>query len=96
MVHAVDIDTGLTFDDLPADFLRALGEDIATRRSGTPGGPALLVEPTDDPVRWPVRGPAGPITVTGTLANLVAYLAGRPAVGVRVASGDLPPLPPWL
>jgi maleylpyruvate isomerase len=32
MVHAVDLGTGLTFADLPAQFLAALREDITTKR----------------------------------------------------------------
>lgn len=32
LVHAVDLGTGLTFADLPADFLTALREDITTKR----------------------------------------------------------------
>jgi maleylpyruvate isomerase len=32
MVHAVDLDTGVTFDDLPEDFLTALEADIRGKR----------------------------------------------------------------
>ncbi|HET9859272.1 MAG TPA: maleylpyruvate isomerase family mycothiol-dependent enzyme [Nocardioidaceae bacterium] len=32
MVHAVDLDTGITFADLPDDFLGALHDDIVTKR----------------------------------------------------------------
>jgi maleylpyruvate isomerase len=31
MVHAVDLDTGVTFDDLPTDFLEALVTDVLTK-----------------------------------------------------------------
>jgi maleylpyruvate isomerase len=36
MIHAVDFGTGLTFADLPADFLEALCEDIRTQRGDVP------------------------------------------------------------
>jgi maleylpyruvate isomerase len=32
MVHAVDLDAGVTFDDLPADFLNALVGDVLVKR----------------------------------------------------------------
>jgi maleylpyruvate isomerase len=36
MIHAVDLATGLTFADLPADFLHALCDDIRTSRGDVP------------------------------------------------------------
>ncbi|TDW92439.1 maleylpyruvate isomerase family mycothiol-dependent enzyme [Kribbella sp. VKM Ac-2566] len=36
MIHAVDLGTGLTFADLPTDFLEALCEDIRTERGDVP------------------------------------------------------------
>jgi maleylpyruvate isomerase len=36
MIHAVDFGTGLTFADLPTDFLEALCEDIRTERGDVP------------------------------------------------------------
>lgn len=74
MVHAVDLATGLTFADLPDDFLRELREDIRAR-----------------------RGHDAVPDVRGSLADVTAYLAGRPVGGVTSADGGLPPtLPPWL
>jgi maleylpyruvate isomerase len=41
MIHAVDLGTGVTFADLPTDFLEALCADIRTMRGDVPelGGP---------------------------------------------------------
>lgn len=36
LIHAVDFGAGLTFADLPADFLEALCEDIRTQRGDVP------------------------------------------------------------
>jgi maleylpyruvate isomerase len=36
MIHAVDLGTGVTFADLPADFLQALCADIRTKRGDVP------------------------------------------------------------
>jgi maleylpyruvate isomerase len=73
MVHAVDLATGTTFADLPADFLAALEADIRGKRG-------------DDV-------PA----VEATLADRVAWLAGRSTSGVTAADGGpAPVLPAWL
>ncbi|MFD3401093.1 maleylpyruvate isomerase family mycothiol-dependent enzyme [Kribbella sp. NPDC058693] len=36
LIHAVDLSTGLTFADLPTDFLEALCKDIRTQRPDVP------------------------------------------------------------
>jgi maleylpyruvate isomerase len=47
MVHAVDLDRGVGFGDLPAGFLEALVEDVCAKReldpSGLPAGPLAEV-----------------------------------------------------
>jgi maleylpyruvate isomerase len=72
MIHAVDLGTGVTFADLPPDFLEALCADIRAKRGDVP-------------------------EVTGPLAEVAAYLAGRSYDGVLNADGTpAEPLPPWL
>lgn len=83
-VHAVDLATGISFGDLPADFLAALCTDIVGKRKE----PALVLEA--DEGRWTVPGDGTPVKVTGPIAELAAYLTGRP----HHLSG--PDLPPWL
>ncbi|MGR6916773.1 maleylpyruvate isomerase family mycothiol-dependent enzyme [[Actinomadura] parvosata] len=94
MVHAVDLGAGVGFADLPPDFLAALVGDIAAKRSGAADGPALLLKATDHDGTWHVSGTGDdPVTVTGTLAELAAYLSGRATgPGGRPA----PALPRWL
>ncbi|MFZ0530277.1 MAG: maleylpyruvate isomerase family mycothiol-dependent enzyme [Propionicimonas sp.] len=94
MVHAVDLGTGVTFAQLPEAFLVALVDDIVTRRN-TIGGPALVIAPDGLEERWAVTGAGEPVTVAGPLAEVAAWLAGRPASGLR-AEGGLPDLPAWL
>jgi len=96
MVHAVDLATGTTFADLPADFLRALADDIVAKRSAAADGPTLVLRPTDADVLWRVAGTGGPVTVTGPLADLVGYLAGRDAAVVTETGSAAPTLPAWL
>ena len=98
MVHAVDLGIGVTFEDLPSDFLVALCDDIAAKRSAAAGspsaGPALAVEATDTPSRWDVAGVGEPVHVEGTLAAVAAYLSGRSTDGVRTSGADPAPNSP--
>lgn len=74
MVHAIDLDLGIRFDDLPSDFLEALQADIRAKR-----GPDAVPE------------------VSGPLAQVTAYLAGRPFSDVVTGDGHpAPALPAWL
>jgi maleylpyruvate isomerase len=89
LVHAVDLNAGTGFGDLPRDFLAALVTDIVAKRRE----PALLLSPTDDDRTWQTGdGDPVPVLVRGPLAELTAYLAGRPFRDVEPA----PALPPWL
>jgi len=76
-VHAVDLATGVSFADLPADFLAALCADVVGRRSATPG-PALVLTATDTGGRWTLPGEDEPVAVEGPLHEITAYLTGRP------------------
>jgi len=91
-IHSIDLAAGTTFADLPPDFLAALLDDVTTRRSSVGGGPALVIAATDTGGRWDVAGTGSPVPVTGLLADLTAYLTGRPAPSLPAA----PVLPPWL
>jgi maleylpyruvate isomerase len=66
-VHAVDLDAGLTFADLPDDFNRALREDIRAKR-GLAELPATVAD-------------APPAEVTAWLAGRPHTLADAPALG---------------
>jgi len=96
MVHAVDLGTGVTFADLPIDFLRALGDDIVAKRSASADGPALTLDATDQPQHWAVVGNGDPTTIAGPLPDVVAYLAGRGGVVTTANGTDAPQLPAWL
>lgn len=96
MIHAVDLGT-VAFDDLPTDYLAAQVTDAVGKHAGAVGAPALTVAPTDSDLRWSVEGTGDPVTVLGTLADLAAYLTGRPGGPVTTGAGDpAPPLPRWL
>lgn len=91
LVHAVDLGTGVRFADLPTGFLRALGDDVVGKRDATADGPALALTASDDDSTWQVRG-AGPVVpLEAPIAELLAYLTGRPHAVVGA-----PDLPRWL
>lgn len=96
MVHAVDLGGVVTFADLPTAFDAALLDDIAAKRSSGAAGHGLELAPTDDERTWVVAGAGDPTTVRGPLAELTAYLSGRPATGLRADGGTVPTLPRWL
>jgi maleylpyruvate isomerase len=96
-VHAVDLDAGIAFADLPASFLAALLDDIASRRTMASNGPALSLAAVDTSGRWTVGGTGEPVAVQAPLAVLTAWLSGRPVAGLTDAGGaPVPDLPAWL
>jgi maleylpyruvate isomerase len=68
MVHAVDLDSGVTFDDLPTDFLEALVTDVLGKRGA------------DADVTGPLAGRGAYLTgrADGATAGVLAT-DGRPA-----------------
>ena len=91
-VHAVDLDSGLGFEDLPEDFLLALIDDVVAKRSAVADHPPLVLQVADRPA-WTVAGPGKPADVRGSAAGIAAYVTGR--AGAEVTSGA-PVLPAWL
>jgi len=96
MIHAVDLDSGIEFDDLPKEFLLALCDDIVTKRASVVS-PTAIILLSDTSDEWTLPGSGDPIQVTGSLAAIAAYLAGRHYSGLT-ASGDdgVPAIPAWL
>lgn len=94
-IHAVDLGTGVTFADLPADFLVALGDDIVAKRSGSPTV-AMRLEAADASTTWELSGKDAPVGVIAPLSDLVAYLSGRPHDLLTTDGSPVPVLPAWL
>lgn len=94
-VHAVDLNAGVTFADLPEDVCVALVDDVAERRSDRGADPALAVRSTTGR-SWDVAGAGRPTVVTGAPADLARWLTGRGSDGVDAHGQTLPTLTPWL
>ncbi|MEV1292644.1 maleylpyruvate isomerase family mycothiol-dependent enzyme [Pseudonocardia sp. NPDC049635] len=87
-IHAVDLDAGVRFTDLPADFLVALIEDVVTWRSSRTGPPVVLRTPR---TLHELPGKGDRQKVELPVAMAAAWLVGR-----GPARPDLPELPRWL
>ncbi|GAA2242296.1 maleylpyruvate isomerase family mycothiol-dependent enzyme [Streptomyces indiaensis] len=96
-LHHVDLGIGYELEDLPTDFTEREIDFLADRFTGHPDVPATRV--TDGTRAWSTGrkpGEHGPeVTVTGTPADLLGWLAGR-RDGSALSSdgGPLPALPP--
>lgn len=106
-IHAVDLDVGASFKDLPIPMRRVLVADVAATLAARPGCPRVRLEETrtgqvlelgPGPQAPEATGPADLGTVRGKAPDLIAWLLGRPfGKGLRTADGALPaPLPTWL
>jgi maleylpyruvate isomerase len=95
-IHAVDLNAGGDFVDLPAGILdRLVVEAVNKRRSGD--APSLDVRPTDRPLSCVTALPGAPCLVEGTTADLARWLTRRETRGVEASNGaPLPELAPWL
>jgi maleylpyruvate isomerase len=96
-IHAVDLDVGASFADMPAPMAVALLTDVTVSMGEKPDCPALRLTTPDGSV-WEVGDPAAATTVTGPAAGLAAWLLGRSkGRDLRSSSGrKLPALPRWL
>ena len=94
-IHAVDLDVGASFADMPAPMLAALLAEVPADMAAKPGCPALVLQ--DGDASWRVDGEGTPVVVTGATAELAAWLLGRSKGKELRADGQrrLPKLPAW-
>ncbi|MFC4950622.1 maleylpyruvate isomerase family mycothiol-dependent enzyme [Pseudonocardia sp. GCM10023141] len=95
-IHAIDLDVGASFADLPTPMLTELLTEVAAALSSKPGCPSLRLEAATG--TWTVGGPDGASVVTGTAPELAAWLLGRSrGRELRCNAGrTLPIVPRWL
>ncbi|CAM5366572.1 maleylpyruvate isomerase family mycothiol-dependent enzyme [Streptomyces aurantiogriseus] len=94
-LHHVDLGIGYELEDLPAKFTEREIDFLAERFTGHPDVPPTRL--TDGTRAWHTgREADGPeVTVTGSRADLLGWLAGRrDGSGLTVDGGPLPALPP--
>lgn len=94
-LHHVDLGIGYELEDLPAEFTEREIDFLTQRFSGHPDVPATRV--TAGTRAWSTgRAAAEPaVTVDGTPADLLGWLAGRrEGEALKTTGGALPKLPP--
>ncbi|HEV7825240.1 MAG TPA: maleylpyruvate isomerase family mycothiol-dependent enzyme [Mycobacteriales bacterium] len=88
-IHAVDLDAGGSFGDLPPDLTDALLTDVTAKVGATDGCPAVELAPSDRDRMW-TFGSGTPQAVRGTAGELLGWVLGRPSEVDGLA------LPRWL
>ncbi|MFG2544475.1 maleylpyruvate isomerase family mycothiol-dependent enzyme [Streptomyces sp. NPDC048594] len=94
-LHHVDLGIGYELEDLPAEFTRRETDFLAARFTGHPDVPPTRL--TDGTHAWRTgrEADAPEVTVTGSPADLLGWLAGRrEGTALTVTGGPLPELPP--
>ena len=94
-LHHVDLGIGYELEDLPTEFVEREIDFLADRFTGHPDVPPTRL--TDGTRAWGTgRAGNGPeVTVTGSRADLLGWLAGRrDGSSLSVEGGPLPTLPP--
>ena len=100
-IHAIDLDNGATFNDIPTPVLERLLTDITTawHTRGTDTG--LLVKVTGTDLAFGDTNAANPTTITGPLPALAQWATGRGTTGVTAARDnqvleEVPAAPKWI
>ena len=95
-LHAVDLDSGARLEDLPAEVIDALLDDVAATLSARDGCPAIRLEPADRNRHWQL-GSGDSAMARSTAAELLGWLTGRDRhVQITSPDGSLPTVPRWL
>jgi maleylpyruvate isomerase len=89
-VHAVDLDAGVTFGDVPEDVQAALVDEVFRVWDRREQAPDVVLFAGDR--EWGT----GSLAVAGPLPAVTAWVTGRSAGNGLAADGPLPALPGWL
>ena len=97
-IHAVDLDVGASFTDIPGPMLTELISDVVDTLGVRPACPTLRLVATDQRRTWNLGEDSDPDEVRGPAAGLAAWLVGRSkGRDLRTVDGHRPPAPPrWL
>lgn len=89
-LHAVDLGTGVTTADLPADLVDLLLDDVTGMLSTKDGCPACTLRPTDRDREWQLGEAPALGEIAAPAARVAGWLTGRAPLP------DTPVLPTWL
>jgi len=94
-VHAVDLNAGTTFADIPADIRAALLSDALSSAASHPDSPRVHVTATDSEIDETLGSEGPPITVIAPVIDLLPWALGRTQLCPPQAA-DWVSLPAWL
>ncbi|MFG3290191.1 maleylpyruvate isomerase family mycothiol-dependent enzyme [Streptomyces sp. NPDC048179] len=95
-LHHADLGIGYELEELPEEFAEREIDFLADRFGGHQDVPSTGLR-SDSGRVWTTGGgaPGGPVSVEGTAADLLGWLAGRrDGSALKVTGGTLPALPP--
>jgi maleylpyruvate isomerase len=97
-VHAVDLDNGAAFRDIPVPVLERLLSDItgAWKARGTDKDLVLKVDGAQYLSELGDLDSNNPEIVSGSLADITAWAGGRPAAGIASNKQEKPIAPHWI
>ena len=97
-IHAVDLDNGASFADMPADVLERLLQDItgAWHKRGDDKDLRLEVLDSGGVTHLGDTAAVDPVIVTGSLPDITAWAAGRSTRGITSNRTDTPQAPRWI
>ncbi|MCW2135239.1 maleylpyruvate isomerase family mycothiol-dependent enzyme [Arthrobacter sp. VKM Ac-2550] len=97
-VHAVDLDNGATFDQIPADVLERLLKDITGTWKTRGQDKDLLLKIAGAPTFTELGDTTStnPEIITGTLTEITAFACGRPTHGITSSKTTSPTAPRWI
>lgn len=94
-IHLIDLNAGVGFDDLPADFVDEFIDDAVEQFEGRVDPFSIEVTLPDGTQRiWTVNGPANRNSVSGSASAVLGWLTGR--TDGSDLRGELPELPDWI
>lgn len=93
-LHAADLGSGGRFQDFPPEVVDRLLVDITSWWAAAGEGHQLTLTPTDRVV--PGLAVSGPVTITGPVAQLARWAAGRGGDGVTSSNGETVVAPRWV
>jgi len=95
-IHAVDLDAGVSFGELPTGFLLRLVDEAVARHSVSDGALSITID-SPEGHRLQIVGAGDGVRVEGAVPAVAQWLTGRGEHGVRPIEGsDIPALGKWL
>lgn len=94
-IHLIDLNCGVTFDDLPADFVQEFLDDAVKQFESRVEPFTIEVTLPDGTQRiWGLNGATNRSSVSGSASSVLGWLTGR-TDGADLR-GELPELPDWI